>query len=100
MDPLVIIFFLYLFQIVSYILLDRRNLARWIYLILFILSVLNLIVLPYWLMPAYTNNAAHCATPALGMLMTFWVFGFGGAMLIHLTYFLIKKVKANKLRRN
>lgn len=80
-----------LIQAVIYILLDRKGLKRWKYLVLLIFLLLNLFILPtYFNAEIIADTELRCGLPSMMLLLYFWTVGCGTVLLTHIGYIVVR----------
>lgn len=80
-------------QLAAYLYFDRKKLFQWKYLLLIALLVLNCFVFPRFYYPEISPEAGMaCGLSIVPIYFAFIVFGNGAAILLHLIYWLIRKL--------
>lgn len=80
-------------QLTTYLYLDRSKLSGWKYVLLTVLFVLNCFVFPGFYYPEVTPEAGMaCGLSIVPIYLAFILFGAGSAVLLHLVYWLIRKL--------
>ena len=93
MPIIVLIAICLVLQLSVYLYLDRKKLSRWKYLLLIVLLVLNCFVFPGFYYPEISPEAGMaCGLAIVPIYFAFIVFGAGGAVVLHLIYWLIRKI--------
>ena len=92
MNPLQLIFLLFLVQVICYLLLDKINFAKWKYLIFGLLIIGYIFVIPSCFFPDNPKNEPMCGMPMVAITFAFWFLGCGTVIMTHIVYILIKKI--------
>jgi len=80
-------------QLVAYRYLDRSKLSRWKYVLLTVLLALNCFVFPRFYYPEVIPEAGMaCGLSIVPVYLSFILFGAGSVVLLHLVYWLIRKL--------
>lgn len=80
-------------QLAAYIYLDRKKLSGWKYVLLIVLLVLNCFIFPEFYYPEVVpgREGMSCGLSIVPIYLAFILFGGGGAVLLHLIYWMIRK---------
>lgn len=92
MNPLQLIFLLFLVQVICYVLLDKFNYAKWKYLIFGLLIIGYIVIIPSRFFPDNPRHEPMCGMPIVAITFVFWFLGCGAVMITHICYLLIKKI--------
>lgn len=93
MSIIVLIAICLVVQLLAYIYLDRKKLSRWKYVLLIVLLILNCFVFPEFYYPEVVpgREGMTCGLSIVPIYLAFILFGGGGAVLLYLIYWLIRK---------
>lgn len=93
MPVILLIAFCLVVQLIAYIYLDRKKLPGWKYVFLILLLFLNCFIFPGFYYPEISpEEGGQCALIFVSIDITFILFGNSAAILLHLIYWLIRKL--------
>jgi len=92
MNPLQLIFTLFLMQVICYWLLDKYHLAKWKYVSLGLLIVSYIFIIPNLYLPDNPQHKPMCGMPMMAIRFGFWFLGCGAAIVTHFIYVAVKDI--------